>query len=58
MFWTLCFGLESKKALKLKGFWTLHIRGSRLKGLSQYDIHLVHAEDDTLCDWHLSQADR
>ena len=24
----------------------------------QYDVHLIHAEDDTLCDWHPSQADR
>ena len=24
----------------------------------QYDIHLVHAEEDTLCNWHPSPADR
>ena len=24
----------------------------------QCDVHLIDAEDDTLCDWHPSQADR
>lgn len=24
----------------------------------QYDIHLIHAEDDALCNWHPSPSDR
>ena len=24
----------------------------------QYDIHLIHAEDDVLCNWHPSRSDR
>ena len=27
-------------------------------GQSQYDIHLVHAEEDALCNWHPSSTDR